>query len=139
MWIVMKLFSDVVPKTADNVRALCMHEKGFGFKSSSFHRIIHGFITSERSFYGVKFADENSKLRHTKPGLLSMANAGPNTNDKVVKRPVFYHDQASTMVDGKHVVFGEVVAIEKFGTKEGKATQKVTIMNCGQLEKLPFK
>lgn len=148
------LFADVVPRTAENFRCLCTGEKGKGlsgkplhFKGCGFHRIIPQFMiqggdftrgngTGGESIYGTKFNDENFQLRHDKPGLLSMANSGRNTNGS----QFFITTVATPHLNGKHVVFGAVTRgmdvvkkLEGMGSGSGTPKGRAFIANCGEL------
>ncbi|XP_050994554.1 E3 SUMO-protein ligase RanBP2 isoform X2 [Labeo rohita] len=145
--VVMELFAHIVPKTAENFRALCTGEMGFGYRQSIFHRIIPDFMcqggditnqngTGGKSIYGAKFEDESFEVRHTGPGLLSMANRGRDTNSS----QFFITLKKAEHLDFKHVAFGfvkegmDVVRkIGELGTEEGKPTKTITISECGQI------
>ncbi|XP_041663368.1 E3 SUMO-protein ligase RanBP2 isoform X2 [Cheilinus undulatus] len=142
-----ELFSHIVPKTAENFRALCTGEKGFGFRDSIFHRVIPDFMcqggditnsdgTGGKSIYGSKFEDENFDVRHTGPGILSMANRGRDTNNS----QFFITLKKAEHLDFKHVAFGWVrdgmdvlQLMGELGTKGGIPSKKLVITDCGQL------
>lgn len=139
------LFDDAVPLTAKNFRELATGIHGYGYEGSSFHRIIPNFMlqggdftkgngTGGRSIYGEKFQDENFEKKHSKPGMLSMANAGKNTNGS----QFFITTVTTTWLDGAHVVFGEVAKnmelvkqIEALGSSSGTPRGKVIIAKSG--------
>ncbi|NXW54105.1 RBP2 ligase, partial [Eurystomus gularis] len=145
--ITMELFSNIVPRTAENFRALCTGEKGFGFKNSTFHRIVTDFVcqggditnhdgTGGQSIYGAAFEDENFEVKHTGPGLLSMANKGRDTNNS----QFFITLKKAEHLDFKHVVFGfvkdgmdVVKKIESFGSPKGLVNGRIVITDCGQI------
>jgi peptidylprolyl isomerase len=152
--IVIELYVDAVPRTSENFRSLCMGNRGVGkrgkplhYKGCIFHRIIpnfmvqggditHGNGTGGESIFGTTFADENLNLKHTQPGLLSMANSGKNTNGS----QFFISSKACPHLDGKHVVFGRVVdgmevvrLMESVGSEKGSTSSPVVIDDCGEL------
>ena len=152
--VTFELYNDVVPKTAENFRALCTGEKGTGnsgkplhYKGSTFHRVIDDFMaqggdftrgngTGGESIYGEKFEDENFSVKHTKRGQLSMANAGPGTNGS----QFFLTFIPCSWLDGKHVVFGEVTDgldvldnLEAVGSSSGATSKDCVIVDCGEL------
>ncbi|XP_060785155.1 E3 SUMO-protein ligase RanBP2 [Neoarius graeffei] len=145
--ITMELFANVVPKTAENFRALCTGEKGFGYRNSIFHRIVPDFMcqggditrqdgTGLKCIYGDKFEDENFEVRHTGPGILSMANHGRDTNSS----QFFITLKKTEHLDFKHVAFGVVKdgmdvvkQMGELGSKKGSPSKTIRVTDCGQL------
>ena len=145
--IEIELTSDITPKTSENFRSLCIGNKGLTYKGCNFHRVIPNFMlqsgditnyngTGGESIYGRSFNDENFILRHTSPGILSMANSGPNTNSS----QFFITTVATPWLDGLHVVFGKVINgmnvvknIESLGSQSGQTRANIIISDCGQL------
>lgn len=143
----MELRKDIVPYTTFNFLSLCTTEKGYGYKGCTFYRITPDFMlyggdftknngTGGKSISGEKFKDENFILKHTGPGVLSMANDGPNTNTS----KFIISTCKTTWLDGRQVVFGSVVEgmnvvkrIESYGSPSGKPSKKIVITNCGKL------
>ena|ERR1719345_90478 len=152
--IIMDLTANT-PNTSENFKCLCTGEKGMGksgkplhFKGSKFHRVIPGFMaqggdftagngTGGESIYGMKFKDENFINKHTGPGILSMANAGPNTNGS----QFFMCFDKTPHLDGKHTVFGQVrqesfavlQALTDVGSQSGKTNKDCVVTDCGQM------
>ena len=159
--MIIELFEDVLPKTVENFRCLCTGERGMGeggkllcYRGSPFHRIVEGFMcqggdltkhngTGGESVYGPVFPDESFEGKagkHVGPGIVSMANSGPDTNSS----QFFIVTNATPHLDGKHMVFGQVIegidvlsAISKCGTASGVPKKQVMIAECGQLYLFP--
>eukprot|EP00039_Didymoeca_costata_P024315 m.10012 g.10012 ORF g.10012 m.10012 type:complete len:174 (+) comp4180_c0_seq1:181-702(+) len=148
-----ELYADICPKTAENFRQLCTGEYRVdripqGYKGAKFHRIIKDFMiqggdflngdgTGLSSIYGGEFADENFKLAHTEPGVLAMANNGPNTNGC----QFYITCGKADFLDGKYVVFGKVLegllVVRKIESipcgPNNNPKIPVTISQCGEM------